>query len=68
MLLHDRLPRPVPNGPGIAERLLAYARLCRQIAEATASKELAQKFARLADECARLAAEIDPDDVRPRVQ
>jgi hypothetical protein len=68
MFLHARVPRPVPNGPGIAERLLAHARLCRQIAEATAREDLAQEFSRLADECTRAAEEVDPDGAGSRVK
>ena len=58
---HERVSRPVPDGPKIAERLLAHARLCRQIAETTESEYLAQELVRLADECTRTAAEVDPD-------
>ena len=58
---HDRVPCPVPNAPKIAERLLAHARLCRQIAEAAIRDDVAQEFGRLADECLRVAAALDPD-------
>lgn len=58
---HNRVLSPVPNAPKIAERLLAHARLCRQIAEATWSEEVAQKLGRLADECTQAAAEVCRD-------
>ncbi len=60
MSSHNRDRRPLPTGPRIAERLLACARLCRQIAEATENKDMAQDFGRLADDCTRMAVEIDP--------
>lgn len=60
MFPHDRAPCPVPNGSKIAERLLAHARLCRQIADAALSEEVAEEFGRLADECLRAAAALDP--------
>jgi len=56
----------VPNASKIAERLLAHARLCRQIAEATWSEEVAQKLGRLADECTRAATKADVDSVDSR--
>ncbi|HVZ54040.1 MAG TPA: hypothetical protein VG986_18870 [Pseudolabrys sp.] len=62
MLPFDRVPSPVPNGSKIAERLLAHARLCRQIADAAVSEDVAQEFERLADECLRAAAELNPGD------
>lgn len=49
----------VSNASKIAERLRAHARLCRQIASASWNEESAQKLVRLADECARAAAEAD---------
>jgi hypothetical protein len=44
----------------IAERLLAHARLCEQIAEQTWSEATALKLGELADECRRAAAELLP--------
>lgn len=67
MSSHDRVSSPVPNERRIAERLLAHARLCRQIAEAAVSHEVAQAFGRLADECVRAAAEVDPDGAASRM-
>jgi hypothetical protein len=42
----------------IAERLLAHARLCRQIAERTPSEDVAADLGQLADDCTQLAAEV----------
>ncbi len=41
----------------IAERLLAHARLCREIAAGTMSEETAVKLERLAEECMQAARE-----------
>lgn len=65
MLLSNRMQSPVPNSSKIAERLLAHARLCRQIAEETWSEDVAQKLSRLADECARAAADIASEPEQP---
>jgi hypothetical protein len=54
-------PGPAPTASKIAERLLAHARLCRQIAEATWSEDVAQKLGLMADECTRAAAEVYRD-------
>lgn len=40
----------------IAQRLLAHARLCRQIAEVSWSEDVAVRLGRLADDCTRAAA------------
>lgn len=42
----------------IAERLLAHARLCRQIAERTRNEDVAADLDRLADDCTQTAAEL----------
>jgi hypothetical protein len=47
---------PVSQSSKIAERLLAHARLCRQIADASLNEETAEKLAQLADKCTRAAA------------
>ena len=52
---------PVSQSLKIAERLLAHARLCRQIAEASWSETTAAELERLAAECERAAAEATPD-------
>jgi len=59
MFPHDRELCPIPNGARIAERLLACARLCRQIAAANVDADMALEFVRLADECTRTAAQVD---------
>lgn len=43
----------------IAERLLAHARLCRQIARESWNEETACKLAEMADECTRAAENCD---------
>ncbi len=42
----------------IAQRLLAHARLCRQIAEVSWREDVAVQFGRLADDCTRAAAAV----------
>jgi hypothetical protein len=49
----------VANSSKIAEGLRAHARLCRQIAEQSWSGEVAERLARLADECSRTAADAE---------
>ncbi len=44
----------------IAERLLAHARLCEEIARECWNEETAEKLRRMANECASTAAEIAP--------
>jgi uncharacterized membrane protein YccC len=39
----------------ISERLLAHARLCREIADATLNEETARKLERLAQDCIQAA-------------
>jgi len=51
---------PAPHSSKMAERLLAHARLCRQIASASWNEDMAKKLAQLADDCARAAANIEP--------
>lgn len=65
MLVSNHVQSPVSNSSKIAERLLAHARLCRQIAEETWSEEVAQKLGRLANECARAAADITSEAQEP---
>jgi hypothetical protein len=50
---------PEQQSSKIAERLLAHARLCRQIADASWNEETGEKLAQLADECVRTAAKIE---------
>jgi len=44
----------------IAERLLAHARLCREIALTSLNAEIAQKLTTLAEDCTRTAEELQP--------
>ena len=44
----------------IGARLLAHARLCREIANATLNEETASKLERLAPDCIRAARDADP--------
>jgi hypothetical protein len=53
----------VSNAAKIAERLMAHARLCQQIAEQTWSEDAARKLDQLADDCRRAAAELAPGTV-----
>ena len=43
----------------IAERLLAHARLCRQIARESWNEDTAYKLAEMAEECTRAARSCD---------
>jgi len=43
----------------ISERLLAHARLCREIADATLNEETACKLDRMAKDCIRAARDAD---------
>ncbi len=52
---------PVSQSSKIAERLLAHARLCRQIADASWSETTAAELERLAAECERAAGDAKPD-------
>jgi len=47
--------------PAIVERLLAHARICREIANATFNEETARKLDRMAEECLKAASETDPE-------
>jgi hypothetical protein len=44
----------------IRERLLAHARLCREIANATLNEETASKLERLAQDCIQAARDAEP--------
>ena len=45
--------------PAIVERLLAHARICREIAAATANAQTALELERLAEDCIEAARETD---------
>jgi len=44
----------------IGERLLAHARICREIADTTLNEETARKLEKLAEDCIRAARDIKP--------
>jgi hypothetical protein len=51
------MSQPLP----IFERLIAHARICRQIADASMNVESAGKLERLARECLEAARDADPE-------
>jgi hypothetical protein len=51
----------VKHPPAIFERLLAHARICRDIADATMNAEMAGKLERMARDCLQAAREADPE-------
>jgi mannitol/fructose-specific phosphotransferase system IIA component len=51
---------PAPTVSAIAERLLAHARLCEQIARECSNEDTAEKLRRMARDCALAAAQIAP--------
>jgi len=56
----ERALPPTAAIAGVADRLLAHARLCEQIADECWSEETAEKLRLMARDCARTAAEITP--------
>jgi hypothetical protein len=52
---------PVSHSSKIAERLLAHARLYREIAGKSWNEQTAEKLEQLAAECERAAADAGPD-------
>ncbi len=48
----------------MAERLLAHARICREIANATLNEETASKLERLAMDCIQAARDADLEPQR----
>jgi hypothetical protein len=48
------------NSSAVAERLLAHARLCEQVALGCGDADTAQELKRMARECARTAAQVAP--------
>ncbi len=44
----------------IAERLLAHARICREIADTTLNEETARKLEELAQDCIQAARDVEP--------
>ncbi len=51
-------PSSAPNFSAIAERLLAHARLCEDVADECRNDEIADKLRGMAQDCARTAAQI----------
>jgi hypothetical protein len=49
-----------PKVEAIAERLLAHARLCEQIARECQNAETAHQLRRMAQDCAQAAAQLAP--------
>jgi hypothetical protein len=49
----------------IAQRLLAHAHLCEQIARACCNEVTAAKLKRMAQECSRTAAQVAPERDTP---
>ncbi len=45
----------------VAQPLLAHARLCREVARASANWEIAQSLEQLAAECIRAAGDVKPE-------
>ncbi|HEY4981066.1 MAG TPA: hypothetical protein VII24_03780 [Pseudolabrys sp.] len=54
-------PSRVSHASKIAERLLAHARLCHDIADASWHAETAAQLEQLAEQCVRAAAGVGPD-------
>ena len=52
--------QPAPHSSPVAERLLAHARLCEQIAQACWNEETAEKLKRMARECTEAAQQMAP--------
>ena len=50
----------MPQPSTVAQRLLAHARLCREIAHATLNEETACKLERMAEDCIRAAGDAEP--------
>jgi hypothetical protein len=54
-----------PKVEAIAERLLAHARLCEQIARECRNPDTALKLRRMAQDCAQAAAQLAPAGEAP---
>ena len=44
----------------MVERLLAHARICREIADTTLNREMACKLEELAQDCIQAARDVEP--------
>jgi hypothetical protein len=51
------MARPAPHKSKVAERLLAHARLCRQMASRSLDEALGEKLLKMADDCVDAAAD-----------
>jgi len=56
----DHTSEAQPKASAIAQRLLAHARLCEQIARECWNEETAKKLRLMARDCAQTAAQIAP--------
>jgi hypothetical protein len=54
----DSLIHTPSKGSAIAQRLLAHAHLCEQIARDCCNEVTAEKLKRMAQECSRTAAQV----------
>ena len=52
--------QPARNSSAVAERLLAHARLCEHAAQECWNAETAANLRRMARDCTRAAAQVDP--------
>jgi hypothetical protein len=57
----DSLIHTPSKGSAIAQRLLAHAHLCEQIARECCNEVTAEKLKRMAQECSRTAAQVVQD-------
>lgn len=57
--------KPPLNSSPVAERLLAHARLCEQIAQGCWNEETAEELKRIAQDCTRAAAQLAQAAPRP---
>jgi hypothetical protein len=51
---------PAPDSAAVAQRLLAHARLCEQIAQGCWNEETAAELRRMARDCTHAAAQVTP--------
>ena len=63
----NRAAQPAQNSSAVAERLLAHARLCEQIAQDCLNEETAAELRRMARKCTHVAARVAPErDAQPQ--
>jgi hypothetical protein len=60
--VHETPQETVSPSSQLAERLLAHARLCRQIARQSSNEDTAAELEKLAAECDLAAAKAPPTD------